>query len=54
MSSIVDDNGTAPHIRRYYEWMLEHADDDSLKGDYEIVVLPPPDLAVKPSLRSRC
>jgi hypothetical protein len=39
-----DDNGIGPHIRRYYEWLQEYGEDESEKGDCEVVVLPPPDI----------
>jgi hypothetical protein len=30
-----DDNVTEPHIRRYYDWLLQYGDDDE-KGDFQI------------------
>jgi hypothetical protein len=31
-----DDCSTEPHIRRYYEYLLLHGDDDSAKGNFQI------------------
>lgn len=31
-----DDKVTEPHVRRYYTWLLQHGDDDSVKGDFTI------------------
>lgn len=28
---------TEPHIRRYYDWLMEYGEDDSAKGDFQIV-----------------
>ncbi len=36
LARLSDDMVTEPHITRYYEWMLENADDDSIKGDYQV------------------
>lgn len=33
-----DDYITAPHIERYYDWMMQYSDDDSIKGDCQIDV----------------
>ncbi|WP_225784467.1 hypothetical protein [Xenophilus sp. Marseille-Q4582] len=33
-----DDYITRPHIRRYYDWMMQHSDKDEIKGDMEIDV----------------
>jgi len=33
-----DDYITRPHIKRYYEWIMQYSDDDSIKGDFEIEV----------------
>lgn len=33
-----DDYVTRPHIQRYYDWIMQYNDDDSLKGDFEIEV----------------
>lgn len=33
------DDRMAPHIARYYEWLLTHGDDESEKGDFVIDVL---------------
>lgn len=32
----IDDNLIEPHIRRYYEWLMQNGDDESIKGDYQI------------------
>jgi len=31
-----DDCITEPHIRRYYKWLMEYEDDESMKGDFQI------------------
>ena len=31
-----DDHITEPHIRRYYQWLMEHGDDPNEKGDFTI------------------
>lgn len=33
-----DDYVTRPHIHRYYDWMMQHSDDDEIKGDMDIEV----------------
>lgn len=33
-----DDFITEPHIRRYYDWMMQHSDKESIKGDFQIDV----------------
>lgn len=33
-----DDYMTRPHIQRYFDWMMQYSDDDSIKGDFEIDV----------------
>lgn len=33
-----DDYVTQPHIERYFEWMMQHSPDDSIKGDMQIDV----------------
>lgn len=33
-----DDYITRPHIQRYFDWMMQYAEDDSIKGDFEIEV----------------
>lgn len=33
------DDRMAPHVARYYEWLLTHGDDESEKGDFVIDVL---------------
>lgn len=36
IARIFDDLITEPHIGRYYEWLLVHGEDDSMKGDFTI------------------
>lgn len=38
MAKRFDDYLTRPHIQRYYDWMMQHGDDDSVKGDFQIEV----------------
>ena len=33
-----DDYMTGPHIRRYYDWMMQHSDREDIKGDYQVDV----------------
>lgn len=33
---LFDDRITEPHIRRYYEWLMLHGEDDAAKGDFQI------------------
>jgi hypothetical protein len=33
-----DDYLTEPHIRRYYDWMMQHSDREDIKGDFQIDV----------------
>ena len=33
----LDDQLIEPHVRRYYQWLLEHSDADDEKGDLEVV-----------------
>jgi hypothetical protein len=33
-----DDYVTRPHIKRYFDWMMQYSDDDTIKGDFEIEV----------------
>lgn len=33
-----DDYTTEPHIRRYYDWMMQHSDRDEIKGDFQVDV----------------
>ncbi|MDH0363459.1 portal protein [Comamonas aquatica] len=33
-----DDYMTRPHIQRYFDWMMAYADDESIKGDFQIDV----------------
>ena len=36
IARLVDDKVTEPHIRRYYDWLMEYGEDDSIKGDFQI------------------
>lgn len=31
-----DDMITRPHIRRYYDWFMQYADEEGIKGDFEV------------------
>lgn len=33
-----DDYVTEPHIRRYYDWMMQHSDKEDIKGDFQVDV----------------
>lgn len=33
---LFDDNVTRPHLKRYYDWMMQRHPDDSIKGDFEV------------------
>lgn len=33
-----DDYMTSPHIRRYYDWMMQHSDREDIKGDFQVDV----------------
>lgn len=33
-----DDYVTSPHIQRYFDWMMQYSDDESIKGDFQIDV----------------
>lgn len=33
-----DDYVTRPHIERYFDWMMQHSPDDSIKGDMQVDV----------------
>lgn len=33
-----DDQVTRPHIQRYFDWMMQYNDDDSIKGDFQVDV----------------
>ena len=33
-----DDYMTGPHIRRYYDWMMQHSDREDIKGDFQVDV----------------
>lgn len=37
MARIFDDSITKPHITAYYNWMMEFGEDDSIKGDFQII-----------------
>ena len=37
MARIFDDSITKPHVTAYYEWMMEFGEDDSIKGDFQVV-----------------
>lgn len=39
IAKIYDDDLIEPHIVRYYEYLMLHGDDDSMKGDFSIVAL---------------
>lgn len=39
VTNIYDDDVTKRHIGAYYEWLLIHGDDDSMKGDFTIDAL---------------
>jgi hypothetical protein len=32
----VDDNITDPHITRYYDWNMQHNENEEIKGDYQV------------------
>lgn len=33
-----DDQVTRPHIQRYFDWMMQYSEDDSIKGDFQVDV----------------
>ena len=33
-----DDYMTGPHIRRYYDWMMQHSENDAARGDFRVDV----------------
>ena len=37
IARVFDDSLIKPHITRYYEWLMLYCDDDSMKGDFEIL-----------------
>lgn len=37
IARIFDDSITKPHVTRYYEWMMEFGEDESIKGDFQII-----------------
>ncbi|PHS09398.1 MAG: hypothetical protein COA78_12110 [Blastopirellula sp.] len=39
MARLYDDYITIPHIQRYYQYILEYVDDDSMKGDVNVQAL---------------
>ena len=36
IARLFDDRVTEPHIRRYYEWLMVHGENDAAKGDFQI------------------
>jgi len=44
VAKMYDDNLLEPHVKRYYDWLMQHSEDPEMKGDYTIDVLPPPDI----------
>lgn len=36
IARLFDDRVTEPHIRRYYEWLMVHGENDVAKGDFQI------------------
>lgn len=44
VAKMYDDNLLEPHVGGYYDWLMQHAEDEEMKGDYTIDVLPPPDI----------
>jgi ribosomal protein L29 len=42
-----DDTITKPHVRRYYDYLMEYSDDDSMKGDFQVVALGSSSLVVR-------
>jgi hypothetical protein len=42
-----DDTITKPHIRRYYDYLMEYDADEQLKGDYQVVALGSSSLVVR-------
>jgi ribosomal protein L29 len=42
-----DDTITKPHVRRYYDYLMEYGDDDSMKGDFQVVALGSSSLVVR-------
>ena len=36
LARLFDDRITIPHIRRYYTWLLQYVEDDSMKGDFQV------------------
>jgi hypothetical protein len=36
IARLFDDRVTEPHIRRYYQWLMDYGEDDSIKGDFQI------------------
>ena len=39
IGSRLDDRLIEPHVRRYYQWLLEHGEIDEEKGDLEVVAM---------------
>ena len=44
VTKMYDDNLLEPHVGGYYDWLMEYSEDEEMKGDYTIDVLPPPDI----------
>lgn len=42
-----DDCGIKPHVRRYYDYLMEYSDKEEIKGDFQIVALGSSSLIVK-------
>jgi hypothetical protein len=36
IARLFDDRVSEPHVRRYYDWLMEYGEDDSIKGDFQI------------------
>jgi hypothetical protein len=37
LSRTFDDQVTKPHVRRYYDWLMQYGEDPNEKGDYQII-----------------
>ena len=44
VAKMYDDNLLEPHVGGYYDWLMQNTEDEEMKGDYTIDVLPPPDI----------
>jgi hypothetical protein len=42
-----DDCITKPHVRRYYDYLMEYSDKDAIKGDFQVVALGSSSLVVR-------